>query len=876
MNHFKLRPKRLAAIVGQYLLIRGALAASGGVIVDGATGTNVSTAVNGRQTIDIAQTVSGVSHNTYSQFNVGKAGVDFNNVGVNARNIVNQVTSTNPSLIEGPVTVLGPRANVIIANPNGITVNGGSFVNTGNVALTTGQVGFHDFAPAPGQTQRNAILNTNKGQIEIGPDGLSGTMLKLELIAKNVKINGPVVNLFSHPNAGVRVVAGDSNAEFDGSVSPTDNLTPWARHANPNTSNPGATVLDITPLGSLTGGRIELVITDHGAAVKHAGAVFANVGDFVVSANGDLQVAGGRIRAAKDLIVATTGLTTDGGQYGNAQFEAARNIDIRSTRITVANTRFDAGSSTVDADGTTSIVQRGDILLGVDGQATSAATAISGGSFNATGGIGNLNLNHAINIDASALTANQNILLSGQRASLAARWIGNASQAMSLTSQTGIVSLDMAADVVVSGAKIDGAGGALIRGGDLRMSASRSADGSATEKAQLRSSGAAIDIQTSGAAAVIGSDILAATDVTVKSAGFSIVNDGATGSVMVAVNGGVVIKSSAELTNAGSLIQGNSRIAGNPASQGAVTLIAAGNILNESPSEKQLGAIFGKNDDVVIQAAGNIVNRHARMLTNAALRIEALGDVENIVDKQAGINGETAQTYQSDGARWLMLNKRTSGFDVDYGRVAMPRQLAYMVAGTTASITGRDVINRGGEILANNGNINVVAARDFRNEALFDGQAHFKRECLIFCSASASSTVQSHGGLMSASKDIAITAGSAAVNLGGRVLALDNLSVTAPNVYARGVVGYSAYQRDRGFKAWFGDTWARLYAMDVGGTWTANSGKLTIHGQGVIDGGSFAGSAGVDASDAIITKRPASRDPVTIENHLGLSAWLWR
>ncbi|WP_042570509.1 filamentous hemagglutinin N-terminal domain-containing protein, partial [Ralstonia solanacearum] len=58
--------------------------------------------------------------------------------GGSARIIVNQVTSTQPSTLRGYLEVAGPRAEVVIANPNGILVNGGGFINTSRATLTTG------------------------------------------------------------------------------------------------------------------------------------------------------------------------------------------------------------------------------------------------------------------------------------------------------------------------------------------------------------------------------------------------------------------------------------------------------------------------------------------------------------------------------------------------------------------------------------------------------------------------------------------------------------------------------------------------------------------------------------------------------------------
>ncbi|MGG1943747.1 filamentous hemagglutinin N-terminal domain-containing protein [Trinickia sp. NRRL B-1857] len=671
-----------------FMVVRLAHAgAAPGIVPDGGTSTRVTTSGDGRQTVSIAPATYGVSSNTYSSFNVTRAGATLDNTSANARTIVNQVTSTNPSLIEGDITVLGSRANVVLANPNGITVNGGSFVNTGHVALTTGQVSYADVQLAPGQFQRNVLLGTQGGTITIGPGGLAGTLIGLELIAKQVQLNGPVTNAFSSSTAYVRAVAGTSQVTLNTGVSPNDNNNDWLSLANAQASNPNAIAIDVEPAGSVTAGSIKLIATDLGAGVRSAGTILANAGDFTVDAAGGIQL--------------------------------------------------------------------------------------------------------------------------------------------------------------LTGSTVTAAGNAAM--------------------------------QATGALSLKGASVVAGGGVTISSAGFSATNDGVTESTISSQASGVVIQSSGDITQTSSLIQGATRISGNTASLGAVTLSAAGNFTNASDTTQPgtLGVVFGQKDDVVIKAGGNVINHNARIESNQAVTIAAGGDIDNIIDHTFGANGGTPTSYSNHGHRFIFSDD-VNRFDVDYGSLQAPTQTSYIWSDSgDIKLSGKNVVNDGGSITTNAGKITIAAQQQFTNEAVFTGQASFQQSCLIFCHESASSTVQPFGGMIQAGGDISVTAGTQALNVGGYVDSFGgNLTIAAPTVIARGVMGYSAYNRNFGLKAWFGNSWATLYADDDGGVFEAGSGQVTLVGQGVIDGGVFSGAGGVTATKGIVTISPPRQQPVTIGGHLGLVSWL--
>lgn len=677
-----------------------------GVVADGGTATSVSTAANGHQTVNIAPSVGGVSHNTYSHFNVGSAGVDLNNVGINARTIVNQVTSTAPSVISGQLAVLGSRANVVLANPNGITINGGSFVNTGHVALSTGQVSFNDVLTGS-VLQRNVVLDTKTGTIIVGPQGLSSALVALDLIAKNILVNGPLTNTFTSPTATVRLLGGTSNVTLNTGVSPNDNANDWLSvNASATHDTASSFAVDITAAGSLTSGRVQLIVTDKGPGVRSAGPMNATLGDFTLASNGAVEFS-------------NTTLTANGNV----------NMQVQDT-LTATSMQMQAGSA-----------------------ASIASTGLLG-------------------LNSTSLLASGGIHLSG--------------------------------------------------------------------------------------------------------GGVKLYNDSGTQTVIASSNAGVVVKSSQDIVNVGSLVQGQTQTTGDSDSKGAVTLNASDNVLNQSTTTSKLGVLFGVKGDVVINAGGTITNEDARILSNSNVTLTAGGDVDNIIDHSSGVNGGNAVGYSNRSWRLIFVEHHENGFTVDYGALNDPDKLAYITADSgNVTINARNVNNVGGSILSNEGSIFLSAAQNLLTQGVFIGQASYHQSCFIFCSESASSTVQAFGGVMEAGKDITLKAGTQITNTGGTVIAIGNLKLDAPKTLAQGVLGYTVINRRNDLKTWFGNTWAAIYAADTGGVFTGGNGQVELTGEADIDGGSFNAPGGIHAAGGVNTMRVPYRAPVTIgtHNHLGLVSW---
>ncbi len=301
------------------------------VVARGSTPTQVTTGAGGQALIRPAAPQTGVSYNAFSQFDVNRAGAQFQNAEVGARTIVAEVFSPVASRIEGPVSVDGPRANLILANQNGLVVNGASFVNFGSLALTTGAVRLRDEQVAPDVHQRYVDVVTGQGRIDIGAAGLDVNVIRLELIARQVGIGGNITNAYSSPTALTRVVSGASTARFDTVASPTDNLTPWVRYEAGKGSAVSAIAIDVTAGSTVTSGRIEVLVTDQGAGVRNAGRFTANASDFVLDASGQVEQLGGEIQALGNVRL-KAGALLQSSRSNTASLIAAGG----STRIDVA------------------------------------------------------------------------------------------------------------------------------------------------------------------------------------------------------------------------------------------------------------------------------------------------------------------------------------------------------------------------------------------------------------------------------------------------------------------------------------------------------------------------------------------------------------
>ncbi|EJC1997962.1 filamentous hemagglutinin N-terminal domain-containing protein, partial [Escherichia coli] len=251
-------------------------------------GAGMDKAANGVPVVNIATPDgAGISHNRFTDYNVGKEGLILNNAtgklnptqlggliqnnpnlkaGGEAKGIINEVTGGNRSLLQGYTEVAGKAANVMVANPYGITCDGCGFINTPHATLTTGKPVMN----ADGSLQ---ALEVTEGSITINGAGLDGTRSDaVSIIARATEVNAAL-----HAK-DLTVTAGANRVTADGRVS-----------ALKGEGNVPKVAVDTGALGGMYARRIHLTSTESGVGVN-LGNLYAREGDITLDASGRLTV----------------------------------------------------------------------------------------------------------------------------------------------------------------------------------------------------------------------------------------------------------------------------------------------------------------------------------------------------------------------------------------------------------------------------------------------------------------------------------------------------------------------------------------------------------------------------------------------------------
>lgn len=414
--------------------------------------TTAFTAPNGVPVVNInTPNAAGLSNNLYTTYNVQSKGLVLNNAGalagtsslsqlagqvpVNtnlvlpAKIILNQVVSTNPSTLAGFTEVLGGNADVIVANPNGITCNGCGFINTNHATLTTGTPNIASDGSLSGFT-------VNQGNVTIGSLGANASAQQIfDIVARSVTVNG-VINVGTTGSLGITTgnnVWNYASRSVTGSVAGSG--------AAPTYS------IDSTVLGGMYAGRISIIATEAGVGVRMLSNAAASADDFTLSSAGAIEIQSA-ISAQRNASITTTSSTGNQDIYLNgtsAEISAANNLALSATngQIALSEGKLYAANNVTLTGATLSDVSTTGAtrFAGVNNTiTTTGAASINGGVWGAGSALTGTFDNLSIGANGATIYAGTTLGLSGTNGlSLGTAGIKSAGD-MTLAASTGGIS----------------------------------------------------------------------------------------------------------------------------------------------------------------------------------------------------------------------------------------------------------------------------------------------------------------------------------------------------------------------------------------------------------------------------------------------------
>ncbi len=246
--------------------------------------------------VNIQTPKNGVSHNIYKQFDVLAEGAVLNNsrqgvatqtagnVSANpflatgeARIILNEVNSSAASRFEGNLEVAGQMADVIIANPSGINIKGGGFINANKAIFTTGKPQLNaDGSIKQFTVDQGKITVSANPNSKFGLGGNNNDANYVDLYARALELSAEL-----RAKNDIQVIAGANNVSAD-----LQDVT-----AKTGTGTAPTLAVDVKALGGMYANNIYLVGTEKGLGVSNAGTLEA-LNSLVVTSAGKIENTG--------------------------------------------------------------------------------------------------------------------------------------------------------------------------------------------------------------------------------------------------------------------------------------------------------------------------------------------------------------------------------------------------------------------------------------------------------------------------------------------------------------------------------------------------------------------------------------------------------
>ncbi|MCL4671128.1 hemagglutinin repeat-containing protein [Burkholderia pseudomallei] len=650
---FTLRHVALAVLVAAGVM---PIWADAQVVAGGAHAPSVIQTQNGLQQVNINRPgSSGVSMNTYNQFDVPKPGIILNNSPINvqtqlggiiggnpnfqagdaARLIVNQVNSNNPSFIRGKVEIGGAAAQLVIANQAGLVVDGGGFINTSRATLTTGNPNFGPDGSLTG-------FSVNQGLISVVGAGLdTANVDQVDLLARAVQINAKAYA------KNLNVVAGSNQVDYN-----TLNATPIAGNGAAPTI-----AIDVSQLGGMYANRVFLVSSENGVGVANAGDIAAQAGDLTLQANGRLVLSGQTNAAGNMSLSAAGGIQNSGVTYGKQSVTITTGADLTNSGALTAQQNLTANVGSLNSTGTlgaginadSTVGTSGDLSVTSSGQLTATGTSSAAGNATFTGS--------RVDLSNSATAANGNLALTATA--------GDVNLAGSTASAKGTVNAQASGTVINDRGNLSSGAGMTLGGGNLSNQGGRA------------NSQGPLSVQMAGT--VSNQNGMLSSQSTADVRGSAIQNNAG----LIQSAGKQTIAGASIDNSAGRLISLNADGLAVTAT-GALTNAAGANVSGDP------GGVIGGKGDVTVQ--GNTVTNSGSISADANLHV-----IGQSVDNGNGIlhAGQTATV--DAGNHFANANGRVEGQSAVLNGTTLDNSQGTINA-AAVSLNGSTLLNHGGTV----------------------------------------------------------------------------------------------------------------------------------------------------------------------------------